>query len=158
MNSSSQRAMTPTKAQIGRAGELLVQTKLLLGGIESAQMTTDTGIDLVAYSAIASAAITIQVKSNLQPKPAGGKGKPHFGWWVPTDCPADFVAFVDLQESRVWIVRTTELPEVAQQHSTRGYHLFMSVDPAQPKRRDGKPVHEYEFTKYLLENRLHDLF
>ena len=112
MNSSSQRAVTPTKAQIGRAGELLVQTKLLLGGVESAQMTTDTGIDLVAYSAIASAAITIQVKSNLQPKPAGGKGKPHLGWWVPTDCPAELVAFVDLQESRVWIVRTTELPEV----------------------------------------------
>lgn len=150
--------MTPTKAQIGRAGELWVQTKLLLGGIESAQMTTDSGIDLVAYSATTSDALTIQVKSNLQPKPAGGTGRPHFGWWVPTNCPADLVAFVDLQGWQVWMLRTSELREVAQQHSARGYHLFMSVDPTQSKRRDGKPVHEYEFTRYLLENRLHELF
>ena len=38
--------MTPTKAQIGRAGELLVQTKFLLRGIESAQMTTDIGAEI----------------------------------------------------------------------------------------------------------------
>jgi len=35
-----------TTAQIGRAGELLVQQRLLLFGIESAPLTTDTGIDL----------------------------------------------------------------------------------------------------------------
>jgi hypothetical protein len=39
-----------TTAQIGLAGELLVQEQLLLHGIESAPLTTDTGIDLVAYS------------------------------------------------------------------------------------------------------------
>lgn len=150
--------MTPTKAQIGRAGELLVQTKLLLGGIESAQMTTDTGIDLVAYSASTHGALTIQVKANLQPKPAGGRGKPHFDWYVPTDCPADLVAFVDLQGWRVWLVRTDELPQVAQQQSTNKFHFFMSADPTQSKRRDGKPVHEYEFTRFLIENRLHELF
>lgn len=38
-------------AQIGRCGELLVQYLLLLRGIESAPMTTDSGIDLVAYAA-----------------------------------------------------------------------------------------------------------
>jgi hypothetical protein len=42
--------MKLTTAQIGRAGELLVQEQLLLHGIESAPLTTDTGIDLVAYS------------------------------------------------------------------------------------------------------------
>jgi hypothetical protein len=40
-----------TTAQIGRAGELLVQEQLLLHGIESAPLTTDMGFDLVAYSA-----------------------------------------------------------------------------------------------------------
>ena len=38
-----------TTAQIGKAGELLVQQQLLLHGIESAILTTDTGIDLVTF-------------------------------------------------------------------------------------------------------------
>jgi hypothetical protein len=37
-----------TKQQIGKSGELLVQYKLLLHGIESSPLTTDSGIDLVA--------------------------------------------------------------------------------------------------------------
>jgi len=41
-----------TTQQIGRLGELLVQYELLRHGIESAPMTTDAGVDLVAYSEI----------------------------------------------------------------------------------------------------------
>lgn len=37
-------------AQIGRCGELLVQCLLLLRGVESAPMSTDSGVDLVAYA------------------------------------------------------------------------------------------------------------
>ena len=37
-------------AQIGRCGELFVQYQLLLRGIESAPMSTDAGVDLVAYA------------------------------------------------------------------------------------------------------------
>ncbi len=64
----------------GQAGELLVQEQLLLHGVESAPLTTDTGIDLVAYSPRRADAVTIQVKANLQPKPGGGKGKPALDW------------------------------------------------------------------------------
>ena len=71
----AQNFATLKTAQIGRCGELLVQWKLLLRGIESAPMTTDSGIDLVAYAPPSSGAVTIQVKTNLQPKPRGGKGK-----------------------------------------------------------------------------------
>jgi hypothetical protein len=42
-----QNMMSLSTAQIGRCGELLVQLELLKRGIESAAMTTDTGIDLV---------------------------------------------------------------------------------------------------------------
>jgi len=42
--------MKLSTAKIGRAGELLVQYRLLLLGIDSAPMTTDAGIDLVAYA------------------------------------------------------------------------------------------------------------
>jgi hypothetical protein len=37
-----------TTQRIGRMGELLVQYELLRHGIDSAPMTTDAGIDLVA--------------------------------------------------------------------------------------------------------------
>ena len=77
--------MKLTKAQIGRCGELLVQQQLLMYGIESAPMTTDTGVDLVAYSTRQADAVTIQVKSKWKPKPGGGKGKKALDWWiVPT--------------------------------------------------------------------------
>ena len=151
--------MKPTKAQIGRAGELLVQMKLLLHGIESAPLTTDSGIDLVAFSNNRNDAITVQIKSNLCPKPGGGgKGKLHLDWWVTEICPADLFAFVDLSRSRVWLVKAEEIAKVAQQHPKDRYHFFMATDATVSKRRDGKPVHEYEFEKYLLENRLHKLF
>jgi hypothetical protein len=42
--------MIKSTLHIGAAGELLVQYKLLKQGIDSAAMTTDSGIDLVAYS------------------------------------------------------------------------------------------------------------
>ena len=58
-----------TKQQIGRCGELLVQYKLLMVGIESSHLTTDAGIDLAAYSPKKKRPSTIQVKTNLRPKP-----------------------------------------------------------------------------------------
>ena len=149
--------MTPTKAQIGKAGELLVQQKLLLKGIESAPLTTDSGIDLVAFSPKKQDAVTIQVKANLAPKPSGGHGKLHLDWWIRDDSPADLFAFVDLESSRVWILRNSELDHLAQQHPEGKYHFFMATDPTASKRRDGKLLHDYEFQKYLLENRIHQL-
>ena len=51
-----------------------MQYKLLKLGIESAPMTTDAGIDLVAFAPAAQRAVTIQVKANDAPKPGGGRG------------------------------------------------------------------------------------
>lgn len=149
--------MKLSTAQIGKAGELLVQQKLLLNGIESAPLTTDTGIDLVAFSRKQSDAITIQVKSNLEPKPGGGKGKLHLDWWVPDDSPADLFAFVDLESSRIWLIKRTELELIAQQHPEGRYHFFMATDPTKSKRQDGKAVHDYEFQGHLRENMVHKL-
>jgi len=96
---------TLRKAQIGRCGELLVQYRLLKHGIESASMTTDAGIDLVAYSPRSGQAVTIQVKANLQPKPAGGRGKKLLSWDLRETSPAQMVALVDLSTERVWLFR-----------------------------------------------------
>jgi hypothetical protein len=85
-----------TTQQIGRLGELLVQYELLRFGIDSAPMTTDAGVDLVAYSGLKRRAITLQVKTNFAPKPGGGKGALGVDWWVSEDCPAELYAFADI--------------------------------------------------------------
>jgi hypothetical protein len=87
-------------AQIGKSGELLIQYRVLKHGIESAPMTTNSGIDLVAYAPGAKRAVTIQVKANQQSKPAGGKGQKALDWWLRDDSPAKLVALVDLENDQ----------------------------------------------------------
>ena len=93
--------MPLTTAQIGRCGEMLVQYELLMRGVESAPMSTDAGIDLVAYSPTLGVPKTIQVKANLKAKPGGGKGRAALDWWLPHDSPAELIAFVDLSTQRI---------------------------------------------------------
>jgi hypothetical protein len=145
-------------AQIGRCGELLVQYFLLQRGIESAPMSTDSGIDLVAYAPKAREATTIQVKTNLKAKPGGGKGKEFLDWWIEDETPAHLIAFVDLSSQRIWVLKTEELPALAQQHPKGRFHLFMCIDPTFRPRKADRLVHVYEFERYLLENRAYELF
>lgn len=145
-------------AQIGQSGELLVQYRLLLLGIDSSQMSTDAGIDLVAYCPGSRAAHTIQVKTNLKPKPGGGTGKLGLDWWVPEASPAQLAALVDLSEQRVWMFTHQEIAEHAQQHPEGRFHLYMYVDPTHQPKKAGRMAHVYEFQRFLLENRAHALF
>ena len=146
-------------SQIGRCGELLVQYALLLRGIESAPMSTDSGVDLVVYAPKMIGPVTIQVKANFQPKPSGGKGKAALDWWVPDEFLAQLFALVDLSTHRVWMFRPTEIPSVAQQHPKGKYHICMYTDPTHTaKKRADVSWKVYEFEKYLLPNRAHDLF
>lgn len=108
-----------TTQQIGRLGELLVQYELLLRGVDSVPMTTDAGIDLVAYSAAKGRSFTIQVKTNLAPS----KGSPAVDWWIDDNCPADLYALVDLSTRRVWLFDKQQLAELAQQRSNGRLHL-----------------------------------
>ena len=144
-------APTLTTQQIGRLGELLVQFELLRYGIESAPLTTDAGIDLVAYSPARTRAHTIQVKTNLAPKPSGGKGPPSFDWWVPDDCPAELFALVELATRRIWLFNRDELHANAQQRSSGRCHLYVH---AGPHARHGA----HRLAQFLFENRLAELF
>ncbi|MBP8117583.1 MAG: hypothetical protein KAY09_07590 [Nitrospira sp.] len=145
-------------AQIGKCGELLVQYRLLLLGIESAPMSTDTGVDLVAYSSRTSQALTIQVKTNLRAKPGGGKGKLALDWWVSESVPAQLIALVDLSSEKIWFFTRKEVGELAQQKSSGRLHLYMYTDLAvRPLKRD-RLVHSYEFDRFLISNRVADIF
>ena len=145
-------------AQIGRCGELLVQYHLLLRGIDSSPMSTDVGVDLVAYSPAKAQPFSIQVKTNLKAKPGGGKGKAALDWWVPIELPAQLVAAVDLSSQKIWLFLREEIATLAQQTSSGRHHLYMYTDPTHRARKQGRLAHMYEFERYLLENRAHDIF
>jgi hypothetical protein len=121
-------------------------------------MTTDAGIDLVAFSSKTGRALTIQVKTNHKPKPSGGKGKPSLDWWMPENSPAELFAFVELEKNQVWLVKKKEMPALAQQKSRGRYHFCMITVKSQYRRKDGKAIYMDEFNKYSLENRIHRLF
>ena len=87
--------MKKTTQQIGAAGELLVQYKLLKMGIDSARLTTDSGIDLVAYIPSSLTPYSVQVKTKEQPVRAGGKGKWALGWFLSNKSQADLIATTD---------------------------------------------------------------
>ena len=144
--------------QIGKLGELLVQYRLLSFGIESAPLTTDSGIDLVAYASSRKAAFTIQVKTNLKPKPSGGKGKAGLDWWVPDDSPAELFALVDVSTSSTWVFTRSQIEAHAQQRSSGRFHLYMYTDLTVKRRTNGTPALAHEFDSFILENCVASLF
>lgn len=146
-----------TTQHIGAAGELLVQYQLLKIGIDSARMTTDAGIDLVVYAPGSAEATTVQVKTNLAAKPAGGKGQLSRGWDFPHTCPAQLLALVALDVDSVWLFTMDEVRELAQQHSPKGIRkLYWFVElpfgGAFGARSEG------EMTQFLLAGRALQLF
>jgi hypothetical protein len=143
-----------TTAQIGRSGEILVQYRLLLNGIDSAPMTTDGGIDLVAFGP-QRRAVTIQVKANLQPKPAGGKGRLACDWWIPEDSPAELVALVELRNECVWLLKHQELVKIAQQRSSGRLHIYAYADALFDAAGCETPS---QLNLYRLERRIDELF
>jgi len=147
-----------TTAQIGKCGELLVQYRLLLLGVESSPMSTDTGIDLVAYSPTRHTAHTIQVKANERPKPGGGKGKAALDWWLREDSPAELVALVDLSSEAVWMFRHEELVEHAQQISSGRLHFYLYTDETARGRIKGRRVHLKEFEGFAMGVRAPEIF
>ena len=118
-----------TTQHIGSAGELLVQYKLVKFGIDSAAMTTDSGIDLVAYSPKSNRSFTIQVKTKEKPVSGGGTGKMALAWDLRDDSAAELVAITDLSTDSAWLFTHGEFEKFAQQHSAKGnLKLYMYVD------------------------------
>ena len=104
------------KQQTGRCGELLVQARLLRHGIESAPMTNDYGIDLIALRVERDGKVTpvsIQVKTNATPWKQG-KSEGYY-WDFPQQSPADFIAFVAIDKSKgnerelIWLHKYAEV-------------------------------------------------
>jgi hypothetical protein len=134
---------------IGAAGEALVTYKLLKHEIDSARMTTDAGVDLVMYIPGHRESATIQVKAQWVPVPAGGKGQSQCSWVFDRDCPADWLALVDLSRDRAWLFTINEGRELAQQKPASGdWRLYWYFDEAVVK---GSPRRESDMINYRID-------
>lgn len=135
---------------IGAAGEVLVQYKLLKHSIDSARMTTDDGIDLVMYLPGTRRASTIQVKAQWDARPAGGKGALTRGWTFDENCPAEWLACVDISRDLAWMFRLEKACELAQEKPASGRRkLYWYTDDAEVK---GNPLREANVTDYRIES------
>lgn len=138
--------------QVGRCGELLVQYMLLKYGVESAPLTTDAGIDLVAYSGIRGNPLTIQVKTSTHLGPAGDKW---LLWQIPEDCPADYIAAVDLVRNRFWLFETEEFKLISRRAAKGELRLWWSL----PEYESGRPKRkEEQFKEYEMEAAIPKVF
>jgi hypothetical protein len=98
-----------TTQQKGRCGELFVQYMLLKHGIESAALTTDTGVDLIAYRRVPYGVwtwgrpVTIQIKAS--PYHQWKKEDLYYLEWSlrENSFPVDFICLVDLERNKLWL-------------------------------------------------------
>ena len=109
--------------QIGKCGELLVQYMLLKNGIESAPMTTDYGIDLIAFRDAKHNPITIQVKTSSHHGPDNDKW---LEFWVSDKCPAEYIVAVDLERNKCWVFSFKNFKDQGTK-SGEGYRLWWSL-------------------------------
>jgi hypothetical protein len=143
---------------IGAAGELLVQYELLKLEIDSARLTTDSGVDLVVYTPSTGKAKTVQVKTVRSPTPAGGRGRAAIGWTFPDSCKADLLAVTLLSANLVWLFTLDEARELAQQHTAQGSRrLYWYTDESQTQ-VNGVPLRQSDMESHLLAARAPVLF
>ena len=138
--------------QIGRCGELLVQYVFLKNGIESAPLTTDVGIDLVAYPGMGEKPLTIQVKTSSH---LGTVDDKWILWQIPEDCPADYIAAVDMVRNKFWLIQTAEFNKIAQRTSKGKRRLWWPL-PGYEYRR--AKLREEQFKKYEMDDAIPRVF
>jgi hypothetical protein len=147
-----------TTKQIGTAGELLVQYRLLELGVDIARPTTDAGIDVVFCSPATGPAMTVQVKTVERAMPPGGTGRHAIGWNLPHHTPAQLLAFHYLEQDLVWLFTAAEARRVAQQRSPKDVRRLYWYTDLTMRQRDGVPLIQSDMDKYLLFARAPVLF
>lgn len=134
---------------IGAAGEALVTYKLLKHGIDSARMTTDSGVDLVMYVPGINRAATIQVKALWEPVPAGGKGALSYGWVFRSAYEADWLALADIKGDRAWLIEMDRACDLAQQKPLSGnWRIYWYPDDSVVK---GGARREAEMAEFQID-------
>jgi hypothetical protein len=147
-----------TTQHIGAAGEILVQYRLLKLEIDSARLTTDSGVDLVVYAPFDGSATTVQVKTVRAPTPSGGSGKAAIGWNFPHECKAEVLALALLSTDEVWLFTLAEAREIAQQHTSSGSRRLYWYTDESIAQINGVPLKALDLEAYKIENRAVSMF
>lgn len=121
--------MALNKQQVGKCGELLVQYELLRQGIESAPMTTDYGIDLLAFDPETHKAVSIQVKASGRHEDSTSRW---VEWNMPEECIADYVAVVDIERDMIWLFTKNEFNSITTSTGGDGRRLWWYVPGHKP--------------------------
>jgi len=145
-----------TTQQKGRCGELLVQYVLLKHGIESAPLTTDTGIDLVAYPRVSTKSWSFDRPATIQVKTSTHRGESDkwIEWSLSEDCPADYVATVDLERDKFWFFPVSEFKRVSTKSGA--YCRLWWCPPSYEYEKD--PRREKDFAKYEMDEGIRNAF
>ena len=148
--------MEHSTQQIGKCGELLIQYELLKRGVESAPLTTDTGVDLVAFRDVRQKPVTIQVKTTTAPSdPPGIKW---VRWDVAANCPAEYVALVDLYRNKSWLISTEDLWKIAERPPDKDCYLWWYVPEYETKRGRRPAMNEEQFKEYEMDAAISKVF
>ncbi|MFN6544470.1 hypothetical protein [Mycolicibacterium nivoides] len=134
---------------IGAAGELFVQYHLIKRGIDSARLTTDSGIDLVMYVPGAREAHTVQVKATNTNYPYGVGTAPQLWFPFPVTCRAQWLAVVDLPRDLAWLLPIEDALYLARGRGKAGTTTLMWYIGDKPKRAT-IPA-ESDFDQYRIE-------
>ncbi len=91
-------------------------------------MTTDSGVDLVVFSAKQDRAWTVQVKTCQAPKAAGGRGRLALDWRLESANAAQVVGLADLHGERAWLFDRSMFNRIAQQDTGTDRHFYAYTD------------------------------
>ena len=140
--------------QVGKCGELLVQYELLKNGVESAPMTTDYGVDLVALRAGTLKPVTIQVKASTHH--LGEASSKWLTWSMPSECKAEYVAVADVERDKGWFFSKKEF-EYKAIGTKEGCWLWRYVPKYEYK---SPPTHltEEHYKEYEIDPVVHRVF
>ncbi len=139
--------------KIGRAGELFVQYAFLKCGIDSSLMTTDYGVDLVAFHRMLPVPLLIQVKATRVKE----EGETAWVEWDTRDeLIADYVALVDIERNKAWLFRKDEFKRISTSTGGTGRRLWWYIPGRLPERARLKRAEE-DYRNNILECAIHRL-
>ena len=133
--------------KIGRAGELFVQYQFLKFGVDSSLMTTDYGVDLVAFHIGWQDPLLIQVKSTRVKPDADSKW---VEWSVRDELKANYVALVDITRDKAWLFAKEEFLKVSSSTGGKGLRLWWYLPEHRPPRATLTRV-EDDYRENLVE-------
>ena len=129
-----------------------MQYKLLKNGIDSAPMTTDRGIDLLAFEPNTRRTVSIQVKAATHREPGAAEW---ISWSMPKECTAEYVAVVDLERDKGWLFSKEEFEKFAVGKG-KGKWLWWYLSKNRPQKAKSLP--EEHFLKYDIDSVIRAMF